>query len=88
MAYYKIIWKGSTEKDLRKIDKKYISKIIETVESFSANPFPARVRKLSGTESIYRIRVGSYRIVYQVFEESKEVIIHYIRHRKDAYKKK
>ena len=34
MAYYKVIWKTSVEKDLRKIDKKYIPKIIETVESF------------------------------------------------------
>ena len=88
MAYYKVIWKDSTEKDLRKIDPKFISKIIEEVESISVNPYPPKVRKLSGTESIYRIRIGAYRVVYQVWEESKEIIIHYIRHRKDAYRKK
>ena len=88
MDYYKIIWKGSTEKDFRKIDKKYIKKIIETAESFAANPFPEGVRKLSGTESIFRVRIGPYRVVYQVFERIKMVVIHYIRHRKDAYKKR
>jgi len=66
MDSYRIQWKRSAEKDLRNIAEQYITKILEVVESLSDNPFPGRHRKLYGTKSSYRIRIGNYRVVYQV----------------------
>jgi mRNA-degrading endonuclease RelE of RelBE toxin-antitoxin system len=40
----------------------------------------------AGAESLYRIRVGEYRIIYQVLHESREVIVSSIRHRSVAYR--
>ncbi|MFQ5586771.1 MAG: type II toxin-antitoxin system RelE/ParE family toxin [Thermodesulfobacteriota bacterium] len=64
-----------------------MSKILEAVVSLSDNPFPPQYRKLHGAELIYRIRIGDYRVIYQVNTETKCIVIYHIRHRKDVYRK-
>jgi len=83
---YKILWKRSAEKDLERIEPKHVLRIIEVVESLSVNPFPPDCRKLRGVERIYRIRVGDYRVIYQVDIKAKIVVIYYVRHRRKAYR--
>ena len=87
MASYSIEWKSSAKKELRKIDKKEIPKILEAVENLASNPHPTNHKKLLGTEHNFRIRVGSYRVVY--FLEDDKLLIEIIRvgHRKDVYTK-
>ncbi len=83
---FRIEWKKSTRKDLRKLPSATVEKIIGTVESLAENPFPHGVEKLSGSEHAYRIRLGDYRVVYEVVAESKLVEIQRVRHRKDVYR--
>jgi mRNA interferase RelE/StbE len=83
---FRIEWKKSTRKDLRKLPATAADKIVEAVEQLSQNPFPHGVEKLSGSEHAYRIRLGDYRIVYEVVTESKLVEIQRVRHRKDVYR--
>jgi len=87
MDYFKIEWKHSAERELRRIDKRYIHRIIKAVESLDVSPFPSRHRKLHSVESSYRIRVGDYRVVYRVDSEDKRVIVYHVRHRKEVYRK-
>ena len=87
MAYYKVILKPSIEKDLRVIPKLFNRKIIECIESLGKEPFPRQSIKLSKAEHLYRIRIGDYRIVYEVNKNSKLIIINYIRHRSQVYKR-
>lgn len=87
MDSYEILWKRSAEHDLKNIDPQYISRIVGVIESLTENPFPKQARRLLGSERTYRIRIGKYRVIYQVNVDKKEVIIFYVRHRKDAYKK-
>jgi mRNA interferase RelE/StbE len=86
MATYKIEWKRSALKELEKLPRPMISKVVSAVDNLSSNPFPQGVRKLMGSESSYRIRLGDYRVLYSVIE--KRLIIEIIRvgHRKDVYK--
>ncbi len=63
-----------------------MDKIIGAVEGPAENPFPHGVEKLSGSEHAYRIRLGDYRVVYEVVAESKLVEIQRVRHRKDVYR--
>jgi len=88
MDSYEILWKKSAEQDLRSIDRQQITHIINTVESLSSNPFPPQHRKLKGSEREYRIRVGDYRVIYQVDFTSNVIIIYHIRHRREVYRKK
>ncbi|MDQ3021139.1 MAG: type II toxin-antitoxin system RelE/ParE family toxin [Bacteroidota bacterium] len=86
MKSYVLKWKKTAEKELNKISKEYINSITFKIESLLANPFPLNVRKIKGADSFFRIRVGDYRIIYQVKENENLIIINNIRHRKDAYK--
>ena len=86
MASYRIIWKNSAEKDLKGIDRQHIPRILEVTESLGDDPFPFQYRKLIGGEGSYRVRVGDYRIIYQVDVEGKVVEIFHVHHRKDVYR--
>ena len=87
MESYKIKWKKSAYKELRNIHKEYIPNIIDSVEKLSLNPFPAGVKKLSSSEKTYRIRVGDYRIIYEIEQQRLIIQIIKVRHRKDVYKR-
>ena len=86
MATYKIHWKKSAVKELKKLERAFIPKILEVIENLAENPYPAGTKKLQSSEHTYRLRVGDYRVVYSVKET--QVIIEIIRigHRKDIYK--
>ncbi|RLC40100.1 MAG: type II toxin-antitoxin system RelE/ParE family toxin [Candidatus Coatesbacteria bacterium] len=86
MPALEIFWRRSAEKDLRKIPTKTVPRIINKIEKLSDNPLPGGVRKLEGAVRTYRVKVGEYRVVYQIDRETNKIIIIYIRHRKDAYK--
>ncbi|MEK6645977.1 MAG: type II toxin-antitoxin system RelE/ParE family toxin [Candidatus Firestonebacteria bacterium] len=82
MASFKVEWKNSAEHDIRNIDRQYISKILNVIETLSENPFPIQSKKLRDSESSYRIRIGDYRVIYQIDTKEKIVTIYHIRHRK------
>jgi mRNA interferase RelE/StbE len=86
MADYHITVKASVEKDIRKIPADIAARIFEHIEALSADPFPHDARKLTGAEYLYRVRVGDYRIIYEVIQEDREITIIYIRHRSSAYR--
>jgi len=58
MASYKIEWKKSAIRELRNLPREIIPRIISAVGELSSNPFPDAVKKLSGAEHTYRIRIG------------------------------
>ncbi len=60
--------------------------MIEAVEHLAAEPLPHGSQKLSGSERTYRIRIGDYRVIYEVLTESPVVEVQRVRHRKDVYR--
>ena len=86
MAFYKVDFKPSAEKDLRNLPRPIIARIKEKIEKLAADPFPFQAVKLSTAEHLYRIRVGDYRIIYEVNELKMQVTIHYVRHRRQVYR--
>ncbi len=86
MASYKIEWKNSAFKELQKLPRPMISKVTAAVDDLSNNPHPVGVKKLVGSEHSYRIRIGDYRVVYEVFENRLIIEIVRVRHRKDVYR--
>lgn len=83
---FRIEWKKSTRKDLRKLPPGAVGSVLDAVEALAQNPFPHGVEKLSGSEHAYRIRLGDYRVVYEVVTEARLVEIQRVRHRKDVYR--
>jgi mRNA interferase RelE/StbE len=83
---YSLVLKPSVEKDLTPLPKTIILKTIKEMVALQKEPLPQGAIKLSGTENLYRIRMGDYRIVYEINHKEKQVIIHYIRHRREVYR--
>lgn len=87
MALYKITFKTSAEKDLRKLPKTVILTVLAMIDDLAVNPYPAGIKKLKGTDKpCFRSRTGDYRIIYEV--NNQELIIHIIEigHRKEIYR--
>lgn len=87
MPVFETLLKPSVEKDLRKLPANTIRHIFEAIVHLAANPCVPPDRKLSGTERTWRHRVGDYRIIYELDLSSSTIIIHYIRHRRDVYRR-
>ncbi len=85
MASYRIEWKRSATKEIRRLPSETVRKILDAVADLASDPFPANVRKLTGSEHTYRIRIGDYRIVYDIHSSTLIIEIVRVRHRKDAY---
>jgi mRNA interferase RelE/StbE len=86
MAPFRIDFKSSVEKDLRHLPAEIISRSMGKIEDLKSEPFPPQSIKVSGSESLYRLRVGDYRIIYEVDAKEKLVTIHYIRPRSIVYR--
>ncbi len=73
MEPFRIQFKQSAQKDMKKLEIILIQRILNSIELLSDDPTPRNSKKLKGVENIYRIRVGKYRIVYHIsslFQES------------------
>jgi len=83
---YEIYLESSAEKDLRKLPHEQINNIAEKIKVLSKSPHPKGAKKLKDSNNFWRIRIGSYRVIYEVNQVSKKINIYKIKHRKDAYK--
>ena len=88
MASYKIEWKQSAKKELKKLDKQIIPRILQAVENLAENPYSSGSKKLIGSDSIYRIRVGDYPIVYNIKSSVLVIEIIKVGHRREIYRQK
>jgi mRNA interferase RelE/StbE len=87
MVCYKIEWKNSAKKELKRLPRQVIAKVISAVEKLPNNLCPIGSKKLVGTEHTYRLRTGDYRIVYSIQNDRLIIEIIRVAHRKDIYKK-
>lgn len=85
---YQIIVKKSALKELDNIPKQFRIKILVTIEELAIDPRPNGVRKLESYADTYRVRVGNYRVVYQI--EGQKLLINVVKiaDRKEAYRNK
>ncbi|MEN6509545.1 MAG: type II toxin-antitoxin system RelE/ParE family toxin [Smithella sp.] len=85
MAEYKIFFRESVEKDFRSIPKKDLNKILLRIAALSKDPRPPGHEKLTGQEK-YRIRQGTYRIIYSIQDKELTIWVVKVGHRKDVYR--
>jgi mRNA interferase RelE/StbE len=85
MGAYKIFFKKSVEKDLKKIEKNELKKIVSCIGELADDPRPPGCEKLTGSER-YRVRQGRYRILYSIQDLELTIWVVKVAHRKDVYK--
>ena len=83
---YKILYKKSVEKDLRKLPKSILKPIVKKIQSLAKNPQPNGSVKLRGATNLFRIRHADYRIIYTIDAGELVIIVIKVAHRKDVYR--
>jgi mRNA interferase RelE/StbE len=83
---YEIYLEHSAERDLRRLPVEVFQRIIMHIKALAEHPRPPGCRKITGSKNGWRIRVGSYRIIYEIDEKGKTVKVMKIRSRSIAYR--
>ena len=87
MGSYRLLIKASAAKELERVGQKADRRrLVARIESLATDPRPAGCEKLSGAEDKYRVRQGSYRVVYAIDDEARTITIFKIGHRRDVYR--
>lgn len=86
MDDYAITFARSARKELESLDASVVNRIFPRIEALAKEPRPRGCRKLHGEESLWRIRVGNYRVVYAIYDEDQVVDVIAVGHRSKAYR--
>lgn len=87
MTAYSLLTSKRAEKGLDKIrDKQLLRRLVEKIDALQHDPRPSGVRKIMGSDRDYRIRIGDYRVVYQIDDRARTVLICGVGDRKDIYR--
>ncbi len=84
---YEIIITKSIQKQLDNMPNNIQERVYDKISQLVEEPRPDGVVKLKGYDNEYRIRIGDYRLVYEIQDEQLIVLIIQCKHRRDVYKK-
>lgn len=84
---YRIELTPRAEREFKSLDGSVRGRIKQRIDSLAKNPYPSGIKKIEGEEELYRLRVGDYRILYQVKEKTLLVLIVRIGHRREVYRR-
>lgn len=87
MERYEVEVSRTAEKQLRKLPRNDQERVVNRLLLLAHDPFPRGMRKLTGYDDVYRVRVGRYRILYSVSRGRLVIIILKIGQRKDIYRR-
>lgn len=86
MAEYAIGFARSARKQLQVLDRALALRIVGRIESLAVTPRPMGCVKLEGGAGLWRIRVGDYRVIYEIDDDHRRIDVSAVRHRRDAYR--
>jgi mRNA interferase RelE/StbE len=83
---YRIEFTPKADREFRALEKSTQLRLGRRIDSLAENPRPQGIKKLAGEADLYRLRVGDYRIIYQIRDRSLVVVIVRLGHRSDVYR--
>ena len=83
---YLIRFHPSAARELEKLEPAVRRRIARAVDRLAADPRGHGTIKLRGADDLWRLRVGDYRIVYQIRDAALLVVVIRVRHRREAYR--
>ncbi|MFN5594111.1 MAG: type II toxin-antitoxin system RelE family toxin [Aphanizomenon sp.] len=84
---YELIITKSIQKQLDNLPNNIQERVYDKISQLAEEPRPDGVVKLKGYDNEYRIRIGDYRLVYEIQDEQLIVLLVQCKHRRDVYKK-
>ena len=82
---YRVDFTAAAARQLRKLPESIRNRLVPHLNALADNPRPAGAKKLKGEEG-YRIRVGDYRILYEIQDEASRVLVVKVGHRREVYR--
>lgn len=83
---YEVLLERGAEKDLRRLAEDDFRRVVRALRALAHDPQPRGSRKIAGSQNDWRIRVGDYRVIYELDEEAASVAVLRVRRRKEAYR--
>ena len=83
---YEVLIERTAERDLKSLPTNLFDRIVPRIKALAAIPRPSGCHKLAGSKNDWRIRIGDYRVVYEVDDARQRVRIFRVRHRRDVYR--
>ena len=83
---YRVFLERAVEKDLGRLSARVHDRVIAAIQRLAKNPRPNGCRKLAGTDNDWRIRVGEYRVIYEIADAIRVVRVNRVRHRREVYR--
>jgi mRNA interferase RelE/StbE len=83
---YHIAIANSAKRDMRRLDSSLQQRVAIRLQVLRNNPRPSGVKKSRDRENEWRIRVGDYRIIYEIDDDERLIVILRIKHRREAYR--
>ena len=84
---YEVLLERRAQRDIKKLPADVFHRIIPSIRALAEDPKPPGCRKITGSKNDWRIRIGEYRVIYEIDEHAEAVKVMRIRHRKEVYKK-
>ncbi|HAX79409.1 MAG TPA: type II toxin-antitoxin system mRNA interferase toxin, RelE/StbE family [Cyanobacteria bacterium UBA11372] len=85
---YTVIIPKIVQKQIDSLPEDIYERVIEKLQQLAEDPCPSGVVKLKGTDNEYRIRIGDYRVLYEINDEELIILLLQCKHRRDAYRKR
>jgi len=83
---YEVYVGGVARRDLDRLPDRVFDRIAPHVNALGENPRPHGCRKMEGALRDWRLRVGNYRVIYEIDDDARRVIILRVKHRREAYR--
>jgi len=83
---YRVEFTSSAARAIRKLPKNVRTRLLDAIAGLSDEPRPPGARKLAGADIAWRIRVGDYRVIYEVEDEALVVTVVRAAHRREVYR--
>jgi mRNA interferase RelE/StbE len=83
---YEVLIERAAERDLKSLPVTILNRIVPRIRALADDPRPSGCHKLAGAKNDWRIRIGDYRVVYDVNDARKLVRIFQVRHRREVYR--
>lgn len=85
MADYTVLIRRRAQRELEDLPLDVYPRIVEAIRLLAVDPRPRGCSKLRG-QPAWRIRIGSYRVIYEIDDSQKEVTVRHVGHRRDVYR--
>lgn len=86
MSSYRVEFTTAAARELRKLDAGIRRRILSGIAELAQDPRPAGCKKLAGESNAWRIRIGDYRVLYDVVDDVLVVTVVRVAHRREVYK--